>query len=399
MKSILSLIGLVFLNSFLLVAQKSISKEDYEVLVDYANCSYVEAFIEKNDIGKPYFTDTYKKRIKPELEKVSLDNFESIIGYQRLLDLLSNNTPALELAKRINDRKLRYDEFYDDETLINSLSTTGWKNIDLSGIATDIQNKLIAKYSLPNRQANFNVSESQVVKTQTIQTSRQVEDLQQKFEMLQQQYENLKNETKIIDYQSAIIRLRITTYIIFGLILVSLLFVFLYFKRLTSRDLIIKQILESRRIEEKFARQVNGKQYRLSEKEINAIVDRVLECIQLNQKDNQPTPEFDNKGKPDPIKAVDKYLKGKTGKNFSRVESTPENSFFKLFAETGDTALFEFSGDEAEAIANRIFSEDICIIVSGGYQNAKTVIPHKPGKLKRVSDQWEVIERLEIKLV
>lgn len=259
-----------------------------------------------------------------------MDNFESIIGYQRLLDLLSNNTPALELAKRINDRKLRYDEFYDDETLINSLSTTGWKNIDLSGIATDIQNKLIAKYSLPNRQANFNVSESQVVKTQTIQTSRQVEDLQQKFEMLQQQYENLKNETKIIDYQSAIIRLRITTYIIFGLILVSLLFVFLYFKRLTSRDLIIKQILESRRIEEKFARQVNGKQYRLSEKEINAIVDRVLECIQLNQKDNQPTPEFDNKGKPDPIKAVDKYLKGKTGKNFSRVESTPENSFFKL---------------------------------------------------------------------
>jgi len=292
MKSILSLIGLVFLNSFLLVAQKSISKEDYEVLVDYANCRYVRAFIEKNDVGKPYFNDTYQKRIKPELEKVSLDNFESIIGYQRLLDLLSNNTPALELAKRINDRKLRYDEFYDDETLINSLSTTGWKNIDLSGIATDIQNKLIAKYSLPNRQNNFNVSESQVVKTQTIQTSRQVEDLQQKFEMLHQQYENLKNETKIIDYQSAFKRLKITMYIFFGIILVSLLIAFLYLKRLTSRDLIIKHILESRRIDEKFARQENGEQYRLTEKDFNAIVDRVLECKLLNQEDNRSTPEF-----------------------------------------------------------------------------------------------------------
>ena len=92
-------------------------------------------------------------------------------------------------------------------------------------------------------------------------------------------------------------------------------------------------------------------------------------------------------------------MKGKSGNIFNRVENTPENSFFKLFNESDDTAQFEFCGDEAEAIAKRIFSEDISKIVSGSYHNAKSVITNKPGKIRRDGDQWEVIEPVEIKLV
>jgi hypothetical protein len=91
----------------------------------------------------------------------------------------------------------------------------------------------------------------------------------------------------------------------------------------------------------------------------------------------------------------EKYLKGKTGKFFNRAEDTPETSFFKLFNERDGVALFDFNGDESEAIAKRIFSEDICDIVSGGYQNANSVKTN-PGKVKYVCDRWEVIEPIKV---
>ena len=95
---------------------------------------------------------------------------------------------------------------------------------------------------------------------------------------------------------------------------------------------------------------------------------------------------------------VYKYLKGKTGKIFSRADNSSENSFFRIYEERDNFAKFEFNGDEAEAIANRIFTDDICNIISGGYQNAHHVITIKPGKVKRIGDQWEVVEPIDIKL-
>jgi hypothetical protein len=83
---------------------------------------------------------------------------------------------------------------------------------------------------------------------------------------------------------------------------------------------------------------------------------------------------------------------------FNRLENNQENSFFKLFNVTGDIGYFEFNGDNAEGIAKRVFNDDICDIVSGGYQTGHSVKTIKPGKVKRVGDAWEVIERAEIKL-
>lgn len=97
-------------------------------------------------------------------------------------------------------------------------------------------------------------------------------------------------------------------------------------------------------------------------------------------------------------KKVEGYLKGNLGKIFSRLENTPKNSFFKLFNVNGDIGYFEFNGDDAEGIAKRVFNDDVCNIVSGGYERGHSVITNKPGKIKRVGDHWEVIERAEIKL-
>lgn len=376
MKQILFILSLVILSNNHLYAQKTISKEEFYRLVDFANIQYVMAFIEKKDVGTPYFTDTYEKRIRPVLEKADLDNPESIINYERLEELLYNNEPALELAKRINDRKGEYDEHPNDEALIKSLSTTGYRGIDLSGISADIQNKLIAKYSSQNRQDNLNDSENEIVVTPTIQTASQVEDLHQK----------------------AFRRFRLIAYTLFGAILVFILYFFFYFKRLTLRELIIQHVLGSKRIEKHFARQVNALPYKLTDKDLNVIVDRVLECKALNKIDDLKATEIDNTGKPDLLIPAVKYLKGKSGITFSRVENTPENSFFKLVNEKDDIAQFEFCGDEAEAIAKRVFHEDICNIAEGGYQFAQHVKTLKPGKIKRIGNHWQVIERTEIKL-
>ena len=90
-----------------------------------------------------------------------------------------------------------------------------------------------------------------------------------------------------------------------------------------------------------------------------------------------------------------KYLKGKTGKIFNRVENTPEYSFFKMFNENNNVAQFDFCGNEKEAIAKRVFNDDICDIVSGSYQTANSVRTN-PGKIKQMDDIWEVTERIKV---
>jgi hypothetical protein len=169
-------------------------------------------------------------------------------------------------------------------------------------------------------------------------------------------------------------------------------------KTIKLREYIIKQVLDSERIEKKFASKEMDP-YTLSEKDLNIIADRVLECEMLTlnetQKDIKPE-KTQNIIKSS--KSEVKFLKGKSGTMFNRAENNPDNSFFKLFNESDGTAQFEFHGNDAEAIAKRIFSEDICIIVSGNYQNATSIKTSKPGKIKRVGEQWEVIEPIQIRL-
>jgi hypothetical protein len=392
MKPLLLILIIVFFCVNFTTAQKTISKENFESLVDYANCRYIMAFIEKNDVDSQYLTDTYSKEVKPELTKASLDNLGETPHFQIISQLLSKNERALKLAETINRRKENYENAQSDEELIIELKATKWYNIDLIPTAEVVLNLVFKKYKI-----NSNISTQEIVQEQTIQTSTQVEQLQSSFNQLKQQYDKLSNENEIIEHQKALrsFKLIVLSIIIF---LVILFVTVLVLWRIKLREYIIKQVLDSERIEKKFASKEMDP-YTLSEKDLNIIADRVLECEMLTlnetQKDIKPE-KTQNIIKSS--KSEVKFLKGKSGTMFNRAENNPDNSFFKLFNESDGTAQFEFHGNDAEAIAKRIFSEDICIIVSGNYQNATSIKTSKPGKIKRVGEQWEVIEPIQIRL-
>lgn len=166
------------------------------------------------------------------------------------------------------------------------------------------------------------------------------------------------------------------------------------------REYIIEQVLESRRVEDKFSNKEKNKSiltkpYTLTEKDINEIADKVLKYKRLSESDSKEINVENNVGSNNSYR----YLKGKSGNIFNRAEYSPNNSFFRLINETEETAQFEFFGDQAEAIAKRIFSEDISNIVSGNYQSAQSVLTIKPGIIRRLGEQWAVIQPIQIKLI
>lgn len=427
MKQILVLVSFAFFCNTWVIAQKKISKADFEQLVDYSNCKYVQAFIEKYDIGKTSYSEIYETKVKPELDNVSLTNLSTVLSFKKLEELLSYNTVVLDLAKTINVKKSKFDESKNADSLISLLKIKSWKKVDLSKTSVKIQNELMTKYNLTqiknnskepekkvdNKQANVtplpvndNITnrESEINFENTQKAATELKILQIKLDSLQQQYIELRDK-EIIRLSRSIDGFRIIIFSAFGFLIIIIVAIFFLFQKRFLREFIINQVLESKRIDEKFSikntYQSNNivKSYSLTEKDINTIVDRVLECERLNENQNLQQTKTTTIEKPEPPRSTQKYLKGKSGKIFSRVDNSPENSFFRLYNESEATALFEFFGNEAEAIAKRIFSEDICNIVSGSYQNAHSVKTNKPGKIKRLGDQWEVTEPIEINLV
>lgn len=411
MKKFVLLMSIVLFLTSLCFGQNIITKSDFEKLVDYSNCKYVQAFIEKNDASKPYFRDYYLKKVKPEFDKVSLDSFQTILKYEKIIELLSNNTPALKLAKKFNERKLKYSEIQDSESVLIALVSPGWENVDLSNIATNIRNEILRRYSPDKSTNSIKFSESDVVRGQTIQTTSQVEELQLKLNQLQEQYEQLREDTIMFEYQRSLANLTLFFYVGIGIMIILIIVVFILVINYPSRDRILDHVLNSQRIQDKFIPKddfqsdkiaTKPKQlepYRLSDTELLTISQLVVglqnSYNESSQVHNIPLQEeLVNSSK-----GSYKYLKGKTGKIFSRVENSPEDSFFKLYNEIDNYALFEFIGDEAEAIANRIFSDDVCNITSGSYQNARFVRNISPGKVMRNGDCWEVIKPCEIQLV
>lgn len=104
----------------------------------------------------------------------------------------------------------------------------------------------------------------------------------------------------------------------------------------------------------------------------------------------------DIESKPSAPKKVSGYLKGKRGNTFSIVENNSDRSFFVIFNEEGDAASFEFSGDKAEGIAKRVFSDDISETVSGSMKTAVNVYTVEAGQLKKVDDVWTVVKKTKV---
>ena len=95
-----------------------------------------------------------------------------------------------------------------------------------------------------------------------------------------------------------------------------------------------------------------------------------------------------------------KYLKMKSGIYLSQESDSPANSKYKIFDIQGNTAKFEFCGNEIEAIANReAFFDNVC--EDSNYSpNAKQVINEQSGVVELQSDgKWKVITKAIIKFV
>lgn len=240
-------------------------------------------------------------------------------------------------------------------------------------------------------------------KAQKQTTSIQAEKSKQNDEQDDTQTEKSNIENKNSELQYSLKSISLIVYSGLGIIILVLgviLYKLLTLRKSRLREYIIEQVLISRRIEEKFRineknHSVVAKSYTLTEKDINEIVDRVLECKRLSELESKDSNSENNFA----TNNSNRYLKGKSGNIFNRAEYSPNNSFFRLINETENTAQFEFFGDEAEAIAKRIFSEDISSIVSGSYQTAHAVMTVNPGKIRRLGEQWEVTQPIQIKLI
>jgi hypothetical protein len=302
--------------------------------------------------------EVYKK-IEPELRKADLKELDKVPSY-KLIDslLISNASSALELAKTIHDRAIFDKNCKNNEDLLKPLRASEWKRISLNETAINVQFE--------------------------IQKALLKQDLEQqrleKLGQLQQQNKSLYQDYK---------RFQSVAFSICGLFIVLFILLFLMIDR-TNKKFLKKYIIQTT---------TEAKPDTWTEKDVQNITNEIWNRLE-RRKITQPVslPIIDNSNRV--LSPKPRYLKGRNGKTFSRVVDSPENSFFKLSDGYEDLVgvEFEFSGNEQEAIAKQVFHGDICII-SGSYQNAHSVKMEKPGKVKRVGEHWEVIERISIKLI
>ncbi len=224
------------------VAQKTISKTEFGHLVDYANCRYVMTFIEKNDLSNPNFTDTYEKRVKPELSKATLDNLEEVASTETLNKLLANNGPAYSLVQKVEELKQNYDRCATDDSLIASLKMTAWQKVDLSATAEAIRKEMLAKYA-SNKGAK-SASGNAAVASQASNGQFQEEGETPVYSIGYQ------------DYQESLRTFKLIVTALLGLIFILLAVLFFMLlsvkKKMPGREYVIEQVLNSKRISRKF---------------------------------------------------------------------------------------------------------------------------------------------------
>lgn len=404
-------------------ARNKMDKATFGHWVDYANCQYLMAFIEKNDAGKHYIKDTYEKSVKPELQKATLDDLTKVPTIDKIKGLFSNssNNLALKLAEKINERKNKYNTLPDNNSLVKELSTTGWNNVDLTSVAIKIQNSIRTKYNAEPKQAPKSVSEQEVVKNQTIQTSSQVDELQAKIDNLQQQYENLKDDSKLAKLQGIISTLRLLVFICLGLFVLLFIVLFLWYKKqfnAENRSSSVRKFVKdvfflSEEIKEELSslKQFggNGNNSNVSmfedklnklERQLGELSEKVRDVNQTNP--NQQTPQQTNnvhqQGNNNSPKDSSLYFASKSEKQLTEPLTNSVNASFKVYAANGNEAKFDYIG----TVRNENWFEGICTIENAANDNLsdkKQINTTQAGKVKKENNNWVVITPAKIKFL
>lgn len=182
---------------------------------------------------------------------------------------------------------------------------------------------------------------------------------------------------------------------------------FLILRKKLSRHNIINQVLKSKRLEKKFIHISNN--IASLEKSLKKIDEKTLLCENEKRK-FAPKPNHSKKTGEVIIKENKstkkqqstqpiKYLSGVNENYFTYVDTNPDGSFFKIENQRGDIAEYTFHGSDEEAIAKKVFNEQISKTLSGSQKSAKKVEVVTPGKIKQVNNHWEVTQPIEIKLI
>jgi len=399
MKKLAVIINLIFFFGFTCIAQNKIVKTEFEHLIDYANCQYLMAFIEIYDAEKPYIKDTYEKSVKPVLQKSSLDDLNSIPTFEIIKDLFSGNSnnAALQLAEKINERKLKYDNSPDNDVLLKLLTAESWREINLTRTATKVQNDIRKKYNLGI------VSQQEIVNDKTIENSGKVEELQEKNQTLQQRVEKLENqvnELKTKEPEPWNIKFWIAL-IITWLVMIVLFFISRrknHQHSEQSREQIIITVLNSQRIANRFF----SNNYYKTLQNIKSIEDKIAliekQVIQHHnievskgEKESKEFSEIKNYSNSD-----EKFFKSKNGRILIEELHNSTDASFRVFNITDNDAKFEYCG----GVINQDFFTDVC-----SFANNPSDVPYKtritttiPGTLKKDSkNNWEVVEKAKIK--
>ncbi len=399
MRKLAVIINLIILFGFTCSAQNKIVKNEFDHLIDYANCQYLMAFIENHDAGKPYIKDTYEKSVKPVLQKSSLDDLNSIPTFEIIKGLFSGNSnnAALQLAEKINERKLKYDNSPDNDGLLKLLTAESWREVNLTSTATKVQNDIRKKYDLGI------VSQQEIVNNKTIENSGKVEELQEKNQTLQQRVESLENQlNELKAKESTTLNIKFVSALIVTWNVMIVLFLITRKKNHEpseqDRDRIINTVLDSKRIEQKFS----TNNYNKIPPNIKPIEDKMAliekQIIQIQNKEaNKGDNEFkelaENKNRHN---RDDKYFKSKNGKILIEEVYNSTDASFRVFDIIGNDAKFEYCG----GVINQDFFTDVC-----SFSNNPSDVPNKTritttisGTVKKDSNNnWEVVEKAKIK--
>jgi hypothetical protein len=104
------------------VAQNTVSKERYEKWVDYVNCKYLVAFIDKK-ISQRHseISDNYKQDYDKNKSKLNVDLPDKALNYDDIKKIIGEFPKGEQLHKYINAKKDKLDKNWNKDALIEYL--------------------------------------------------------------------------------------------------------------------------------------------------------------------------------------------------------------------------------------------------------------------------------------
>jgi len=372
MRKLILIFGTIILCSISTFAEK-IDKTTFNKLVDYANCKYTAAYIEiqrqtqeakgTNDIK------LYDKNVKLILENATIEKSPT---FEELKELLENNDwkgTFNNLTSKVNDRKTKFTDEMSNSQLIELLKLDGDFATKLKDVINNLQSELKGK---------FKDKEPAIQPTDTVKISKPTEEKQ-----------------PIKDASHSLLWLAI------GLEFIIILAFAYFLYRLRNRCAKSKNtILEGNGNSgnvEMFDTKIQQLERRLGEltQTVNELQKKLDEYINDNGNIGGNT-----RGSTGAANENIKYLKGKSGNTFSRIEDSPEGANWCMREIKREWRL-EYCGTIETARANFSAIFDNVSKKTGDVQTARKVETAERGILKfdKDNNNWEVTTPAEIKFV